>query len=314
MIRNGNDHFHLPVLAVEVARLLLRNRDGVYLDLTAGGGGHMAALCERLSETGRIYGLDRDRSAVETAKARLSGIAQVREIVHGRFGDIRGIVGAWTDKQFDGILLDIGVSSAQIDRAGRGFSYRADGPLDMRMDPEQGESAAELLATVSATELKKILFTFGQERHSARIADRIVMERLKKQIKTTGQLAEIICSVIHPPHQNKSLARVFQALRIYINKELEQLGAVLPQALELLHPSGRMAVISYHSLEDGMVKRFFKECSRPKCSCPPGLAVCACGAVTTMRTITRGAIKATEAEIRANPRARSARLRVGEKL
>lgn len=274
----------------------------------------MAALCRRLSKNGRIYGLDRDRSAVETAKARLCGIVQVREIVHGKFGDIRGIVGDWTDKQFDGILLDIGVSSAQIDRAGRGFSYRADGPLDMRMDPEQGESAADLLATADKTELKKILFTFGQERHSARIADRIVMERRKKQISTTGQLAEIVSAVIHPPHQNKSLARVFQALRIYINRELEQLESVLPQALDLLRPSGRMAVISYHSLEDGMVKRFFKERSRPQCSCPPGLAVCACGAVSTMRTITRGAIKATEAEISANPRARSARLRVGEKL
>ena len=298
-------------MATEVVRNLLTNPNGVYLDLTVGGGGHMSALIEKLSSRGRIYGVDRDSRAIERARKQVSKTSQVRQIVQGKFSEIKSIVQNWEDTRFDGILLDLGVSSAQIDQPERGFSFRFDGPLDMRMDPAEGIPASEFLAVVDKKELTKIIFKFGEERQAARIAASIVMEREKRGIITTGQLADIVSSIIRGPHRTKSLARVFQALRIYINKELEQLEKVLPDACDLLLPSGRLAVISYHSLEDRIVKHFFRKQSKPLCTCPPRLPVCQCGAVTKMNVITRRAIKASDQEVEQNPRARSARLRVG---
>lgn len=314
MNRSVSDEFHLPVLAEEVVTRLLTNTDGTYLDLTAGGGGHLLAICNRLSGSGRLYGVDRDPEAVKEAKARLRQKPQLRKIVQGRFGDVEEIVSGWKDRKFNGILLDVGVSSAQIDRGERGFSYQSDGPLDMRMDPGQDLTAAEFLANVDEKELTRILRAFGEERQSARIAKRIVMERQKTQITSTSQLADIVRAVALPPHQTKSIARVFQAIRIYINRELDQLMDVLPKAVTLLVPSGRLAVVSYHSLEDRIVKRFFKKQSHPVCTCPPGLAQCLCGAVATLRVVTSRPVRATKEEIAINPRARSARLRVGERI
>lgn len=314
MTRSSSEDFHRPVMAAEVVRNLLRDPDGVYLDLTVGGGGHMTAMSEKLSSTGRLYGVDRDSRAIERARKQLTEAPQVKQIVQGKFSEIKSIVQNWEDNRFDGILLDLGVSSAQIDHPERGFSFRFDGPLDMRMDSTEGISASEFLADVDKKELTKIIFKFGEERQAARIAASIVMEREKRGIITTGQLASIVSSIVRGPHRTKSLARVFQALRIYINKELEQLEKVLPAACDLLLPSGRIAVISYHSLEDRIVKQFLRKQSKPQCTCPPRLPVCQCNAVSKMKVITRKAIKASDEEIAGNSRARSASLRVGEML
>lgn len=306
--------YHQPVLADVVVSLLITDPQGAYLDLTAGGGGHLAKLAGALGAQARLYGLDRDPAAIRHATTVLSHFTQSHSLIQASFGDLAEAAKQFSESAFDGILLDLGVSSKQIDDPSRGFSFRQDGPLDMRMDPSSETTAADLIQRSSERELTEILRSYGEERQAARLARAIVKERQRQMIRTTKQLAAVVSSVIHPPHQVKSLARVFQAIRIALNDEMEQLAAVLPAAWSLLAPGGRLAVISYHSLEDRQVKRFMQAKANPPCVCPPMLPICTCDRTPTLKLITRKPIEPDEAEIAANPRARSAKLRVGEKL
>ena len=304
---------HLPVMAGEVVKLLVTDREGAYFDLTAGLGGHLKALAKALGPNARLYGLDKDPAAVELTTKNLADCSQVKRIVRASFGDLDAVMDRVGENAMDGILLDLGLSSYQLDEPGRGFSFRQDGPLDMRFDPQShSRTAAELVNSLSEERLAEIIRSFGEERRARRIARAIVRERGKKMIQTTTELADIVTGVVPPPHQSKSLARVFQAFRIAVNNELDQLETVLPQALSRLKVGGRMAVISYHSLEDRLVKRFFQQEAKG-CVCPPRLPQCVCGATPRVRILTRRVITPQPQEKDQNPRARSAKLRVAEK-
>ena len=305
---------HQPVMAERVAELLITNANGAYLDLTAGGGGHLLALAAHLDPSARIYGADVDPEAVDRAERALHGTEQFQGVVRTPFADIDRAVKGLKEDRFDGILLDLGISSYQLDDPSRGISFRYDGPLDMRFDPGMGVSAAELVNSLDESDLRKILKDFGEERQAAGIAGAIVRERQRGMILTTAQLKDTVLSVVRPPHQTKALARVFQALRIAVNRELDQLSRVLPVALSLLKSGGRLAAISYHSLEDRIVKRFLQEQARGNCTCPPQLPQCICGASPTLKIVTRRPVSPSATEVATNPRARSARLRVAEKL
>lgn len=314
MTSHQSEPLHRPVLVAEVVKLLIADPNGAYLDLTAGGGGHLRALAARLGKDSRLYGIDRDAEAVARATRVLEGTVQFRKIEKAAFGDLSKVAPLFEEKMFDGILLDLGLSSYQLESAQRGFSFRHDGPLDMRFDRSSGASAADLIDRIEEKQLARLIRDFGEEKQAARIARTIVMERQKLKIDTTRRLTDVLLPVLQKPHQKKSLARVFQALRIAVNRELDQLTEVLPAAADLLAPGGRLAVISYHSLEDRLTKRFFQAEASGRCVCPSGLPVCACGAVARMKIVTRKSVVPTEAEIATNPRARSARLRVGERL
>lgn len=312
--RQSERFHHQPVLAEMVVQLLITDSHGAYLDLTAGGGGHLRALAERLDARARLYGADKDPAAVKRTAELLAGTTQFRKVVQTAFGDIVAAADQFGETGFDGILIDLGISSYQLDDPSRGISFRHDGPLDMRFDPESGITAAELINTLGEQELKGIIKTYGEEKQAARIARAIVRERRTEVIRTTTQLRDVVLTIVKPPHQNKSLARVFQALRIAVNDELEQLKSVLPAALPILRSKGRLAVIAYHSLEDRLVKRFFQSQARGACTCPPDLPTCLCGARPSLVIITPKPVCPEKTEIDANPRARSARLRVAEKL
>ena len=314
MTSDQSEVCHLPVMPVEVAELLVTDPDGAYLDLTAGGGGHLKSLAGRLGTRARLYGIDRDPEAVSRATRALAGTVQFRNVLRTAFGDLEEKAGQFGEESFSGILLDLGLSTNQLEEPSRGFSFRHDGPLVMRFDPSSGDPASELIASLDRKQLTRLIRDFGEEKQAARIAASIVRERQTEMISTTGQLARVVLQTVRPPHQNKTLARVFQAFRIAVNQELKQLARVLPASLELLGSGGRLAVISYHSLEDRLVKRFLQAEAKGRCTCPPDLAVCLCGSQPSMKIITRKPIKPAPGEIEQNPRARSARLRVGERL
>ena len=303
---------HRPVLLEEAVEALNIRPDGKYLDGTFGRGGHSRAILARLSKQGCLLSLDRDPEAVAAGKEELGEDPRF-SIVQGDFAEMERFVREWgVEEGLDGILLDIGVSSPQLDNPDRGFSFMGDGPLDMRMNPLQGVSAKEWLAEASERELTRVFREFGEERHARRIARSIVLARHKQRLETTGQLARLIEETTGRREKNKHPAtRCFQAIRIYINDELAQLAKGLEEAIKLLRPGGRLAVISFHSLEDRLVKRTIREAARP-------------GRVRrnipqhpdhepVLRPIGR-AIKPSEAELSVNPRARSAVLRVAEKL
>lgn len=307
-----NSSLHLPVMLEEVLEALSLRPDGIYVDGTFGRGGHSGAMLERLGPAGRLIALDRDPEAVAEARRRFGADARFA-IVHASFSHLREALeplGVWG--RVDGLLLDLGVSSPQLDTAERGFSFMRDGPLDMRMDPSHGESAADLLARIDEAALADILWRLGEERFSRRIARAIVQAREKTPITRTAQLAELIASAVPRREPGKHPAtRSFQALRLWINQELAELEAVLPQAREALAIGGRLAVISFHSLEDRMVKNFLR--GEPAPDLPPEIPLMVAQAPAVWRTLGR-AQKASAAEVRVNPRARSAVLRVAEKL
>jgi len=296
----------------EVLEALSPRPDGVYVDGTFGRGGHSGAILERLGPAGRLFALDRDPAAVAEARRRFGGDARFT-IVHAPFSSLREVLeplGVWG--RVDGLLLDLGVSSPQLDEAERGFSFMRDGPLDMRMDPSHGESAADLLARVGEAELADILWRLGEERFSRRIARAIMQARAQAPITRTAQLAELIASAVPKREPGKHPAtRSFQALRLWVNQELAELEAVLPQAREALAIGGRLAVISFHSLEDRMVKHFLRGEQAPEL--PPEIPLMVAQAPAVWRTLGR-AQKASAAEVRANPRARSAVLRVAMRV
>lgn len=309
-----SDDRHLPVMVEEVLEHLVLKTDGAYLDLTSGLGGHLKALSQNTKSVARLYGLDKDSKAVEIAQYNLKGVSQSVKIVPSSYTDIETVIKQFKDKKFDGILFDLGLSSYQIDDPERGFSFRFDGPLDMRFDSKTvSKTAADLVNELDEDELKKIFKDFGEERNAKKIAKEIVRERQKEMILTTTQLRNLVNRIIPPPFQIKSLARIFQALRITVNNEIEQLEKTLPKTLKLLNQGARLAVLTYHSLEDRIVKQFYSYEAKG-CICPDRLPVCACGHTPQLKIITKKAILPTNMEIIKNNRARSAKLRVAEKI
>ncbi len=311
MVMGANVAYHEPVLCQAVVDQLVVDRTGVYLDATAGGAGHSSALLGALDEGGVLWAVDRDDDAVARVQHVLSSDARVR-VRKGSFADLERLMESESIFALNGALFDLGVSSHQIDTAHRGFSYRADGPLDMRMDCEQFTTAADLVAEASEEDLLRILRDYGEERQAKGIAKTIVRQRQEKRFETTADLRRAV-EVTRPQMLNKTLARVFQALRIAVNGELEQLTAGLCAAVNRLTLGGRVAVIAYHSLEDRIVKQFMAERMKG-CICPPRMPVCACGKKPEFAKVGRGRIRPSEDEVAHNSRARSAILRVYEKI
>ena len=304
---------HEPVLAREAVELLQveRHRNAVFVDATFGRGGHARLILERLGPQGRLVALDRDPSAIEAGR-------QLRdsrlELVHAHFGRLLEVLETLSVAQLGGVLIDLGVSSPQIDDPARGFSFRSDGPLDMRMDTTRGETAAQWLDRADEGEIREVIKSHGEERFAKQIAKAIVVARQGGAITRTGQLADLVGAAVRTrePGQNPA-TRTFQALRIHVNKELEELSLVLPQAASVLAPGGRLAVISFHSLEDRIVKRFLRERASPG-AMPERLPLRAAQLPPPSMCLVGKAVRPGEAEIRANARSRSATLRVAEKL
>ncbi len=261
-----------------------------------------------------MYGLDRDAVAVKLADKNLHSTFQFTSITCASYDRVDSVVEGFEDKRFDGILLDLGISSLQLDDPERGFSFRFDGPLDMRFDTGSGGStAADLINNLSEKELARIIREFGEHRGAGRLARVLVRERQKRMILTTADLKDIVLGVVKTTSPSKVLARVFQAFRIAVNEELKLLSDTLPKTVDLLTPDGRLAVISYHSLEDRIVKRFFQKRAKG-CICPDDFEICVCGVEPSLKILSRRAVTASEEERHRNPRSRSAKLRVAEKL
>lgn len=305
---------HQPVLLNETIGLLQPVPGGNYVDGTLGGAGHAEAILERSSPSGRLLGIDLDPVALERARARLTRFGDRVAFVHDSFAHLERLVRWHGFEPASGILLDLGLSSDELSSE-RGFSFQAAAPLDMRFNPEgPGPTARDLVDDLDADRLAEIFFRYGEEPRSRQIARAIVRERERAPIETTDRLATLVERATGGRRgRTHPATRVFQALRIAVNHELETLEAALPQAMEVLGPGGRLAVIAFHSLEDRIVKRYFAQLASP-CVCPPGLPVCVCGKQPTAKLLTRKAVRATPEEIRRNPRARSATLRAVEKL
>lgn len=303
---------HKPVLLRETIEALRIDPCGVYVDGTAGGGGHSEQIANRLT-SGRLVCIDQDPDAIEAVTQRLGGRPNVK-IVRANYSEIKSILAAEGISAVNGVLLDIGVSSHQLDTAERGFSYHADAPLDMRMSRE-GETAAELVNQRSAEELAKIFFEYGEEKFSRRIAERIVREREEEPILTTLRLAEIISAAVPAASRREGhpARRVFQALRIAVNHELDRLSDGLEAAFDVLAPGGVLAVITFHSLEDRIVKQRFAGFCKG-CVCPPDFPVCICGRTPRGKLVTRRAVESSPEELSENPRCRSAKLRAVQKI
>jgi 16S rRNA (cytosine1402-N4)-methyltransferase len=301
---------HRPVLLQEVIEALRPQSGGQYIDGTVGAGGHAAAILQASSPDGQLFGFDRDQSALEVVKNRLAQFGQRVHLFHANFDQLAHIAQTHQIPKADGILLDLGLSSMQVDQPERGFSFQADGPLDMRMDASKGQTAADLVNHLPEDELANLIYRYGEERQSRRIARAIVKAR---PIRRTVELAQVVAKAAGYSRRTKihPATRTFQALRIAINDELGALECVLPQAISWLKPGGRLAVISFHSLEDRIVKQYFKQ-EAQDCLCPPGQPICTCGHKATITIITKRPITPSLGEIDENPRARSAKLRVVE--
>ena len=307
---------HVSVMLHETVDLLCVREGGVYVDGTLGGGGHSAEILRRLGGTGHLYGIDRDGDALAAATARLSGAGNFTAI-RGNFHDVRALLAQQGVEQIDGMMVDLGVSSYQLDTAERGFSYHADAPLDMRMDQRQALTAATIVNTWDKAELTRILRDYAEEKWAARIADIIIEHRARKPIETTGELVACVDAAIpkkvRMQDSGHSARRTFQALRIAVNDELDPLRRALTDMVDLLVPGGHLAVLTFHSLEDRIVKQTFRTLANP-CTCPPKIPVCICGKKPVVRVLGGGGIKPGAEEIERNPRSRSAMLRGCEKL
>lgn len=307
---------HQPVLLQTAIKYLNIKPEGVYVDATLGGAGHSLEIAGSLNEKGLLIGIDQDQVAIETARVRLQNVKPGVELVRRNYVYLKNIMADLHQPNIDGILFDLGVSSPQLDFEERGFSYKQDAPLDMRMDQTQAFSAYHLINTATVDELNRILRDYGEERFSWRIAQSIDKYRRNQEIKTTGQLAELIKQAIPAaarrtgPHPAR---RSFQALRIAVNHELEYLQDTLNQAISLLGPEGRIVVISYHSLEDRLAKTAMAERAKG-CQCPRSFPVCICNRKPELKILTAKPIVAGEEELADNPRSRSAKLRAAEKL
>ncbi|MGI6648036.1 MAG: 16S rRNA (cytosine(1402)-N(4))-methyltransferase RsmH [Bacillota bacterium] len=307
---------HIPVLLKEVLELLNLQNDGIYVDCTLGGGGHTQQILKKLGPRGLVVGIDQDSRTLAITKAKLSRYSERVKYVQGNFRYLKMYLNQLGIAQVNGILFDLGVSSFQLDEGERGFSYQQDAVLDMRMDPQNPILAKDLVNQSSEDTLAQIIRDYGEERWARRIAKFIVAKRNQKPIKTTTELVEVIKDAIPAsarrtgPHPAR---RTFQALRIAVNDELKVLQEALNQAIECLAPGGRLVVISFHSLEDRLVKDTFRQQANP-CECPPDFPVCRCGKQPVLRLITRKPVLPSADELRINPRSRSARLRSAEKI
>ena len=307
---------HEPVMLPEVLEWIRPMAGGVYCDGTLGGGGHSGAILQAAGPDAVLYGIDRDETAIAAATERLQQYPGFHAI-HGNFHDARRLLEEAGAPKLDGVLLDLGVSSPQLDTPERGFSYHEDAPLDMRMDRSQGRTAAELLNTAEEAELAGIIRDFGEEKWAARIAKMICEHRAGKPMETTFDLVSAVDAAIPKAVRRKEdghpARRTFQAIRIAVNDELTPLDQAVCELVDCLKPGGRICIITFHSLEDRLVKRCFQRLQHP-CICPPKAPVCTCGRKPVVRILAGGAIKPSEEETGRNPRARSAKLRVAEKL
>ena len=309
------DFKHTSVLLEETINNLQIEPEGIYLDGTLGGGGHSGHIASKLKGCGRLIGIDQDEAAIEAARNRLKPYEDKVTLIRDNYRNARQVLMQLGIDRVDGIVLDLGVSSFQLDTAERGFSYKYDTLLDMRMDQRQSLTAAHIVNNYSETELFRVIRDYGEEQFAKNIAKHIVIARRDKHIETTGELNEIIKAAIPAKiravggHPSK---RTFQAIRIECNQELEVLSESLDGFIEMLNPKGRICIITFHSLEDRIVKKVFRRNENP-CTCPPDFPVCVCGQVSQGRVITRKPILPSEEEIAANKRAKSAKLRVFEK-
>ncbi len=306
---------HLSVLPDEVISFLEPEDGKTYLDGTVGGGGHSGLILEK-APGAILIGIDRDQAALAAAKARLSANSELVRLVHGNFSDAGSILNSIGIRKLDGFILDLGVSSHQLDTRERGFSFQQDAPLDMRMDTSSGETAADLLNELAEADLEKIIGEYGEERWAKRIASFIVKERADSPITTTFRLVDIIKGAVPKAKWDERIhpaTRTFQALRIAVNSELESLELGMRNALDLLKPGGRGVIISFHSLEDRIVKHIFREYAEG-CTCPRQFPVCVCGKQPRVKILTNRPTTATQAELDRNQRSRSAKLRAIEKL
>lgn len=301
---------HEPIMLNECIENLSIKKDGIYVDGTIGGAGHSSKIIEKI-ESGLLIGVDRDLEAIAASKKRLEKYENVK-FVHGKHEDIKEHVNGLGIEQVDGILFDLGVSSYQIDEGARGFSYTKDAPLDMRMDQSEGISAKDIVNTYSKEDLEKIFFEYGEEKFSKRIAEKILKAREEKEINTTYELVDIIRTAV-PKNAIDSFKRIFQALRIEVNGELKELRKAIIDSVLLLKDGGRLCIITFHSLEDRIVKETFLEL-QGKCTCPKDFPKCICGFKSYGKVITRKPIIPSESELESNSRSRSAKLRVFERV
>ena len=306
---------HRPVLLEECLEALSIRPDGVYVDGTAGGAGHSSAIASRLGESGRLLALDQDETAVRVATERLSVFGERARVVRSNFREVESVCRTLGIPSIDGMLMDLGVSSYQLDTAERGFSYQADAPLDMRMDVRNPLTARTVVNEYSEEALRRILFDYGEERFSSRIAANIIHARERAPIETTGELVEIIKRSIPAAARDGGhhpAKRSFQALRIEVNAELDVIAPAIRSAVSLLRPGGRVAIITFHSLEDRIVKQTFASLASG-CTCPKDFPVCVCGKRPSIRILSKKPILPSREELEINPRSRSAKLRVAEK-
>lgn len=306
---------HISVLYYELIDNLNVSADGIFVDCTGGGGGHASLLLERLSENGRLIIFDRDIDAVARLQDKFAEDKRV-VVMHSNFADIDTALLSRNIEKVDGIYADFGVSSFQLQEAGRGFSFRKDGPIDMRMDTTCGEPVSEIINTYSESNLSTIIFKYGEERFSRQIASSIVKRRAVKPFTTTMDFAEVVKGAIPKKFHKKGInpaTKTFQAFRIFVNGELDAVETLMSKVSYLLKPNGRFAAISFHSLEDRIVKEWLNHYAAP-CICPDNFPVCVCGKEPEMKVITRKPIVPSEKEVTQNPLSRSAKLRVGERI
>jgi 16S rRNA (cytosine1402-N4)-methyltransferase len=306
---------HQSVMPDEVIQYLNPQAGGIYLDGTLGGGGHARLILERCTPGGILIGIDQDQEALRATGQRLAEYGTAAQLVHGNFGDLGRHLERFGISELDGFILDLGVSSHQLDRPERGFSFQHDAPLDMRMDTSQGQTAADLLNDLPEDELERIIRDYGEERWAKRIASFIANARREAPITSTLQLVDIIKGAVPKAKWDEHIhpaTRTFQAIRIAVNRELENLEKGLRGAIDRLKPTGRGVVISFHSLEDRIVKHIFREYATG-CTCPRNLPVCVCNNVPRVRVMTNRPVMATDQEISENPRSRSAKLRAVER-
>lgn len=306
---------HRPVMPEECMRGLAVKPDGVYVDGTAGGGGHSSLIAERLT-TGRLIAIDQDEAAIRAATERLKPFGDRVTLVRNNFRNIADVCAGLNIEHIDGVLLDLGVSSYQLDTAERGFSYQADAPLDMRMDTRNPKSAYTVVNEYPESELRRILFDYGEERFAPRIASLIARAREEKPVETTGELVTLIKRAIPASARDGGhhpAKRSFQAIRIEVNSELDVIAPAIESAVRLLNPGGRIAILTFHSLEDRIVKQTYAKLAEG-CICPKSLPICVCGNKPKIKVITRKPELPSEMEIEENPRSRSTKLRVAEKI
>jgi 16S rRNA (cytosine1402-N4)-methyltransferase len=308
-----NTHPHIPVLLEETISHLLTDPDGIYLDGTVGFGGHAEALLKKLSKQGRLIGMDLDSYALEYTEKRLSALQKSYSLHNENFREYPLLLNTLEIDKLTGIIIDLGSSSSQLNLGHRGFSFQIDAPLDMRFNQDSGMTAKEFLNSFNEQEISDVIKTYGEERHHRKISRTIVQAAKEGWMNTTFDLKLAVSKCVHPRFLTKSLARVFQAIRIKINDELDSLKEALVNSLSFLEVGGRITIISFHSIEDRIVKHFFKD-NASTCTCPPEYPICQCNTIPLLKVLTRKSVSASQMEVADNRRSRSAKLRAAERI